>query len=58
MVSVAEFDQKYSLRKVAQKASKTNEKKKQAAREHKKKYPIEQLNRNTEKMKQIKNVNT
>ena len=50
---IVEFDQKYSLPKVIKKAPKINEKK-LAPREQKKKYLIEQLNKNTEKMKQIK----
>ena len=53
MVNIAEFDQNYSLLKVAKKPPKANEKK-VAAREQNKKYLIEQLHKNTEKMKQIK----
>ena len=52
MCSIPEFDQKYSLPKVAKKL-KTSEKK-LVVRKQKKKLLIEQLNKNTEKMRQIK----
>ena len=52
MCSIPEFDQKYSLPKVAKKP-KTNEKK-LAVREQKKELLIEQLKKNTEKMRQIR----
>ena len=52
MCSIPDFDQKYSLPKIT-KNPKVNEKK-LAAREQKKKMLIEQLNKNTEKMRQIK----
>ena len=52
MCSIPEFDQKYSFPKVAKKPK--TSKKKLAVREQKKKLLIEQLNKNTEKMRQIK----
>ena len=52
MCSIPDFDQKYSLPKIT-KNPKVNEKK-LAAREQKKKMLIKQLNKNTEKMRQIK----
>ena len=54
MCSMPDFDQKYSLSKITKKP-KVNEKK-LAAREQKKKMLIEQLNKNTEKKRQIKKM--